>query len=276
MKKYLISLPLIGRIILIIYRFLKTSKYITTQLRNYFKWLFVSKETTNFVYELEEKNKNYLAAMISNITGEEIGKVLKYFYEIENDDQLFEHLKTKIAESKESVKTDNNFKYGRRIGWYAFVRILKPKIVIETGIDKGLGSCVLASALIKNKEEGFEGYYYGTDINPKAGYLFDGVYKKFGEILYGDSIESLKKFDKKIDLFINDSDHSSEYEYNEYLTIQNKLTGNAVILGDNSHCSDKLYKFSLENGRRFLFFKEEPANHWYPGAGIGISFTEKN
>jgi hypothetical protein len=27
-----------------------------------------------------------------------------------------------------------------------------------------------------------------------------------------------------------------------------------------------------ENGRRFLFFKEEPAQHWYPGAGIGFSY----
>jgi len=276
MKKLLISLPLIGRFILFFYRFLKTCGFIFSQIGDYFKWLIVSKETTNFVYELEEKNKNYLAAMISNITGEKIVKVLEYFYEIENDKQLLEHLKTKIAESKESVKTDNNFKYGRRIGWFAFVRILKPKIVIETGIDKGLGSCVLASALIKNREEGSEGYYYGTDINPNAGYLFDGVYKNFGEILYGDSIESLRKFDKKIDLFINDSDHSAEYEYNEYLTIQNKLSANAVILGDNSHYSDKLYKFSLENGRQFLFFKEEPLNHWYPGAGIGISFSEKN
>lgn len=273
MKKFLISLPFAGRFILFFYRLVKTSKYIIAQIGYYFKWLFVSKETTNFVYELEEKNKSYLASMIANITGEGIREVLKYFYEIENDFELLNHLKNKVDESG---KIDDNFKYGRRIGWYAFVRILKPKIVIETGIDKGLGSCVLASALMKNKSEGYEGFYYGTDINPKAGYLFDGVYKKFGEILYGDSIESLKKFDKKIDLFINDSDHSSEYEYQEYLTIKDKLSDRAVILGDNSHCSDKLYNFSLENGRRFLFFKEEPANHWYPGAGIGISFTGKN
>jgi hypothetical protein len=24
--------------------------------------------------------------------------------------------------------------------------------------------------------------------------------------------------------------------------------------------------------RNFLFFKEEPEEHWYPGAGIGIAF----
>lgn len=213
--------------------------------------------------------------MISNVTGKNIKEVLNYFREIETDEELLNHLKKKINESPESRKTDKNFKYGRRIGWYAFVRILKPKIVIETGIDKGLGSCVLASALIKNKEEGFEGYYYGTDINPKAGYLFDGVYKKFGEILYGDSIESLKKFDIKIDLFINDSDHSAEYEYNEYLTIQNNISDDAVILGDNSHCSDKLYKFSIENGRRFYSLKKNRQIIGIPARGLGFRLRRR-
>ena len=100
----------------------------------------------------------------------------------------------------------------------------------------------------------------------------DGKYKEDSEILYGDSIKSLEKFKLKIDLFINDSDHSSDYEYLEYNTIANKLSDNAIILGDNSHSTDKLSVFSKENGRKFIFFKEQPLNHWYPGAGIGISF----
>ena len=61
------------------------------------------------------------------------------------------------------------------------------------------------------------------DINYEAGYLLDEKYKSVGEIIYGDSIVSLNKFDKKIDLFINDSDHSPSYEYQEYQTIKNKL-----------------------------------------------------
>ena len=52
-----------------------------------------------------------------------------------------------------------------------------------------------------------------------------------------------------------------------------KLSKNAVILGDNSHVTDKLSIFSKERNRRFYFFKEEPLNHWYPGAGIGISLS---
>lgn len=79
-----------------------------------------------------------------------------------------------------------------------------------------------------------------------------------------------------MDLFINDSDHSSDYEYKEYQVIRDKLSSNAVILGDNSHVTESLSRFSHESGRQFLFFKEIPANHWYPGAGIGISFKFKS
>ena len=136
-----------------------------------------------------------------------------------------------------------------------------------------MGSGLLCSALLKNKEEGFEGFFYGTDINPEAGYLLSGIYSEVGKILYGDSIKTLSQFNEKIDLFINDSDHSADYEYREYITVKDKISEHAVILGDNSHVSDKLAIFSNETKRNFLFFREEPSGHWYPGAGIGISFV---
>ena len=112
------------------------------------------------------------------------------------------------------------------------------------------------------------------DKNLNAGYLFDDIYSEMGEILYGDSIESLSNLNENIDLFINDSDHSALYERNEYLTIINKLNINSVILGDNSHSTDELLNFSIINKRNFVLFKEKPKNHWYPGAGIGISYLK--
>ena len=108
-----------------------------------------------------------------------------------------------------------------------------------------------------------------------AGKLFSGVYQSAGEILYGDSIETLKTLSTPIDLFINDSDHSSEYEFLEYEAIKPNINSETIILGDNSHVTDKLALFSRENGRDFLFFAEKPENHWYPGAGMGISFCAK-
>ena len=123
-----------------------------------------------------------------------------------------------------------------------------------------MGSVILAEAIIKNKLEGYEGEYIGTDINPNAGYLFDEIYSENGKILYGDSIESLKKLNAKIDLFINDSDHSAEYEKREYETILSKLHKDSVILGDNSHSTSELLNFSIKNNRNFVLFKERPKN----------------
>jgi len=48
-----------------------------------------------------------------------------------------------------------------------------------------------------------------------------------------------------------------------------------VLLGDNSHVTNKLYQFALATGRDFLFFSEKPADHWYPGAGIGAAWAKK-
>jgi hypothetical protein len=82
----------------------------------------------------------------------------------------------------------------------------------------------------------------------------------------------LISLEERIDLFINDSDHSAEYEYREYRAVASRLAPSAIILGDNAHVTDKLALFARETGRHFIFFREEPKDHWYPGAGIGVCF----
>lgn len=235
-------------------------------------WVHESRERTNFTYDLTDTNILYLAHTISAVTGKLFSDVFAYIEEARNDEELTEHVSDTIAKSPFRDEADGRIFWGRRLGWYAFVRILKPKVVVETGVDKGHGSVLLCAALLRNKAESFDGQYYGTDINPDAGYLLTGKYREMGKILYGDSIESLQKITAPIDLFINDSDHSADYEYREYKTILSNLSPKTIILADNAHSSDSLAKFSTEQQRNFLFFKEAPKDHWYPGAGIGISW----
>ena len=264
--------------ILIIRRFLdfvNATRYFNKKYFQILKWTFSSREDTNFTYDLTDKNNLELLKIIESCVKVPFEKLQKYLNEILNDDELRVYLKKKIEESEFKSFADRNISFSRRVGWYVIARAIKPKIIMETGVDKGLGAVVLCSAILKNKEEGFPGKYYGTDINDQAGYLLNDKYKSVGKIIYGDSIISLKNFDKTIDVFINDSDHSGNYEYQEYLTIKNKLSTKAIILGDNSHATDKLLKFSIENERNFILFREEPKDHWYPGAGIGISFPNK-
>ena len=245
--------------------------HILSRIRRLVQFEFNSRETTNFTYPLTAYNRRQLAHGLAFALKSDPRTMLGYFEEAIADRELCEHVVTATRNSPFAHKSDERCDFARRLGWYAVVRHMKPRVVIETGVDKGLGSVLLASALMRNRDEGQPGRYYGTDINPKAGYLFSSRVAEMGEIVYGDSIESLKQFTEPIDVFINDSDHSHDYEYREYLTIANKLSVNAIILGDNSHGSASLLQFSEETGRRFIFLREVPEDHWYPGAGIGVS-----
>lgn len=270
-KRTLIRTPFVGRVALLFHRTRTALSYYYAPLLNLVKWLITSNEHTNLTYNLEENNKRYLASLIAILVNSDYSTILGYIEEAEGDAVLKRHIAEATATGPFAAVADCEARFGRRLGWYAFARALKPRVVVETGVDKGLGSCLLSAALMRNSQEGHEGRYYGTDINPEAGYLLSGKYADYGEILYGDSIESLRSLQGDIDLFINDSEHSSDYEAREYEVVAPKLSKRAFVLGDNSSVTDKLLDFSLKQGRQFVFFAERPLNHWYPGGGIGIS-----
>ena len=247
----------------------RAMSYLNPQLNLVKKWIWEDSAISNHYYKITNLNKIHLSHLIADVTEQDLGIISKYLDEIENDLDFRSQIQLAMYGAN-SGKTQIEF--GRRIGWYAVIRATKPKLVVETGVHHGLGACVIAKALHENQSEGFPGRYIGTDIDTSAGRLFTRKFQDQGEIIYGDSIDSLRNLNEKIGVFINDSDHSEDYEYREYKTIENLIGEDSIILGDNSHISDSLSKFSKEMGRNFIFFAEKPENHWYPGAGIGISF----
>jgi predicted O-methyltransferase YrrM len=265
--------PLLGPILLGMLRAKIGLGYLFFQKKLVLSWLFRDRETSNYTYPLVPLNERYLVSFLAQITGHPHKEISEYIQELKDDEQLASHIRDLTARHPRRVISNKSVNYCKRLGWYALVRTVKPSLVIETGVDKGLGSCVLSAALIRNRAEGFSGKYIGTDINPKAGLLYRPPYSEMGEILYGDSIESLTKLQAPVDLFINDSDHSVEYEAREYRVIDSKLSPKAVIVGDNSRGSSSLLDFAEETGRSFLFWSEQPAEHWYQGAGMGVAFT---
>jgi hypothetical protein len=261
----------IYRYIAIPRRALFSGRYVFSGVSNWAKWIFSSREESNFTYDLTEGNILYLSHLLASITKRPVDQARSYIDELRNDRALSDSLLNSLRNSEFRSVSDKRLGYSRRLGWYALVRLLKPRVIIETGVDKGLGAAVLCAALKRNADEGHRGKYLGTDIVPTAGWLLKAPYEEFGEILYGDSIESLKKIEDQVDIFINDSDHSAEYEAQEYETILPKMAPGGLILADNAHVTSKLAEFSRDHGRAFLFFKEDPEKHWYPGAGIGFS-----
>lgn len=239
------------------------------------RWLFTSREYTNYTYDLTDLNTLHLAFFISNATGVPVETARAYIRELEEDESLREHIQVTTEASQERRFADRRARYGRRLGWYALVRILKPRVVVETGVDKGLGACVLTAALLRNAAEGSAGRYYGTDIQPRSGFLLSGPYREIAQVMVGDSIETLSSFDQTIDLFISDSDHTPGYEEREYEVVSPRLAPGAFIVSDTAEETRALADFALRTGRTFCYFQERPARHWWHGTGMGIAYLPR-
>ena len=221
----------------------------------------------NFYYGLTPRNTEHLISALAFIFRAPHERVQSIAAELPDS--------VSVLTAAQRLHIDPARLYGRRLGWYIIARLTHPTLVVETGVHDGIGAVILTEALRRNATEGGPGCYRGTDIDPKAGWLLK-TSDVDAEVLYGDSINSLETLNpESVDLFINDSDHSADYEYREYQVMSTRLSPHGVILGDNAHATDALLDYSREMGRDFVFFDERPSGHWYPGAGIGISIKSR-
>lgn len=211
-------------------------------------------------------NKSYLSWFVANICKVPVNEIRDYIDELENNFQLESYIKSRLKMHRRGKEINTQAFFGRRIGWYAIVRATKPSVVVETGTEKGLGSLVLAEALLKNNS----GRLITIDIEPSSGLLIGPEYEGVIERITGDSLLAIAKI-RQIDLFIHDSDHSAEHEMLELSLLEKRLSEHGFVISDNAHSTTELEKFSIRHGRKFFYFQEQPLDHWCPGAGIGVS-----
>jgi len=273
MLRRILKFTLLGRIVMIPARlFLNALPHVARQFVLGVKWAFTSKEHYNHTYHLTEMNKQYLASFVSVVTGHPVAEIESYISELDGDEVLRQLLIERTLQSRDRHNADAEPRFGRRLGWYALIRATKPRVVVETGIDRGLGTVAIAAALKRNAEEGHPGKVYATDIVPDCGYLLIEPYKSFCHELIGDSVEQLKRFPESVDVFLHDSDHRAEYEWAEFLAIEPRLHEQSIVLSDNSQQTAKLREFAARTARSFLYFQDVPTSHWWPGDGIGAAF----
>ncbi|SCG72077.1 Methyltransferase domain-containing protein [Micromonospora echinaurantiaca] len=254
-------------------RLARVARHDAKVLRTSARWLLTSREHHNYTYDLTKLSRHHLAWFVSVVCDIPVKQVRAYLDEIESDDTLRQHIQQATAGAARRGLADKQVRYARRIGWYAIVRASRPTHVVETGVDKGLGSCVLAAALLRNAAEGHTGRVTSLDINPEAGYLArTAPWAEVVDLVIGDSIASIAALDRPVDLFLHDSDHSRAHERREFEAVESKLAPNALLLTDNVTATNVLAEHAERTGRRFLAYRETPANHWYPGDGIGVAW----
>ncbi|MCL3838276.1 class I SAM-dependent methyltransferase [Aeromicrobium duanguangcaii] len=254
------ALPLRGRLV---------GRHVGRQVKEAARWIVRSREHENFTYDLTPRNLEHLAWFVSAVAPCTVTEARGYIAEIEGDAQLRRHAQARARSGPQSGLSDLSIRYGRRVGWYAMVRATRPNVVVETGTDKGLGTLVLAAAVRRNGV----GRVVTVDVDTAAGHLIAEPYGEFIDQRIGDSLDLLTGFGEPVDLFLHDSLHTPEHEAAEFAAVAPLLSPDALVLSDNAHVTSELASWAEATGRRFLFFDERPAGHWYPGAGIGVAVS---
>ncbi len=117
----------------VIYRLSLMMPYFLSPLALGFAWTWRRTENSNFYYDLTDKNVLELAHFLSVVCKIEASQAESYINELRSDKDLRSHLGAALVRDR-SMK-DSNLLFGRRIGWYAMVRAMKPKLVVETGVS---------------------------------------------------------------------------------------------------------------------------------------------
>ena len=146
---------------------------------------------------------------------------------------------------------------------YTMIRILKPEIVIETGVFEGHSSLSILSALKENNK----GFLYSIDLpspdlpsGKVPGWMVPEHLRKRWDLRAGkssDLLPTLLEEVKEVDIFLHDSEHSYENMYWEYKTawthiktggllLSHDVSQNAAFKDFAKHVSEEYY-YMLKN-----------------------------
>lgn len=148
---------------------------------------------------------------------------------------------------------------------YVICRIIRPEIVVETGVANGFSSAFILHAL----EENNLGRLYSIDLpnqpgeeiacDKQTGWLVPEGLKKRWTLIIGSSQEKLPSLLEqlgKIDIFYHDSDHSYENMTFEFKQAYKFLDHDKLIISDDITDNRAFSDFCSSSGsRRLELFK---------------------
>lgn len=210
-------------------------------------------------------DRNVMVEKHSQRFGEEIKKITIMYkklgkgFKIE-DPNLYRRLESEISD--------------RYALLYFIVRILKPKVIVETGVAAGVSTGYILQGLKDNGfgklysiDLPFQWYLYGNfklhlDSIPAGkipGYLVPEDLKKNWKIILGETHKKLPTLLKNldiIDLFFHDSEHTYKTMLFEYRLSWPHIKNGGLLVSDDVDFTKAFEKFSKDKKLRQIRFKE--------------------
>ena len=222
-----------------------------------------------------------LCKMLNHLSLEQLSKYLNidlkkiegFYTELLEDSQFLAEINEQIQSSRKFYQ-NAIFKHEeldsidwmaiQRIILYILVRLYRPAVCLETGVFYGGNTCFILNALRRNnfgelisidlpanKIESSKRHFLvgdGEDIPQEldSGFLIHKSLKNKWDFIRGDSLQEIPKIEKKVDMYVHDSEHSFEFIQKEMSLIWNKLTDNAIIVADDLDWSNGFFAFCVE------------------------------
>jgi len=186
------------------------------------------------------KNPIGLPLFVSTLTGVQKELFSKYSNEFDSNNQNY-----------------NLSEYHRAL--YIITRILKPKVVIETGVFEGHSSLAFLIAL----EENNEGSLYSIDLpSPKlppgkdSGWVVPNYLRTRWDLRLGkssDLLPGLLTEVKEVDIFLHDSEHSYENMFWEYEATWGNIRKGGLLLSHDISMNPAFKDFANRNSRKYYY-----------------------
>jgi hypothetical protein len=219
-------------------------------------------EPDNFTYEIA--NEHELATWVATVASCEPEQTQRYVVEPEVDRTLKTRLQT--ATAGKWLWTKSRPPFGKRLGWYALARVLRPGLIIEVGVHDGLGALLLLRALEHNAEDGYPGRLVSFDVNPKAGWLV-GQHPLWDLRIEASQqgLAALFSQGVVVDMFIYDGWHSYQAETADLSLTAEHLAPDGVLVSDDAQVTHALADLCRDRALAYFEFHEVPRQHFYPG-----------
>jgi hypothetical protein len=231
-------------------------------------YLLWDPEVCSFTYDIS--NEDELAAALARVLGRDAQEVQAAIVEAKADPEFGERLTTRLRFAfryKHIVRLN-----GQQLATWAVVRLMKPKLMVETGVLDGLGSLVALRAFELNRAEGHDGTLLSFDGAAGTGWLVPDNLKTGWRFIQELTTDALCREleGRHVDVFIHDTEQSAEHQRWEF-GVAVRHAADQIVLLAASDWGPALREVAGEAGGYYEHFIDAPRNHFYGGARLGFA-----
>ena len=207
--------------------------------------------------EISNETRGNIQDFINSLTKANGSEINNYISEILSDNKFNNSIARKgyFGTDEKPFSFQMAVDISSRLALYVLCRIMKPTVVVETGVASGMSSSYILRALDKNAHgklfsidipwytvaHNWKKYFAGKDIKTypietQSGWIIPDYLKDRWELTLGMTSEKLPPLLSKVgpvDIFFHDSEHSYENMSWEFQTIWPSLKTGGMLVAHN-------------------------------------------